>query len=123
MLDVTVLSADGRIEKFGMDLEPTPDALMLVEAKIKIRGFFPPGTRLIAYYVERPPLNYDSDNDDDDDPSKVFVVVRGIGKGGRHQTFQSKTSTIDSDIQAALVLHKGNVQKAADWVSKRQQKE
>jgi hypothetical protein len=119
MLDVTVLSADGRIKKFGMDLEPTPDALMLVQAKIRIKGLFPPGTKLVTLYVERPPLNYDSDNDDDDDPSKSFVVVRGIGKGGRHQTFQSQTSTIDSDIQAALVFHKGNIQKAADWVSKK----
>jgi hypothetical protein len=115
MLDVTVLSADGQSEKFGMDLEPTPDALMLVQAKIRIKGLFPPGTRLVAYYVERPSLNYDNDNEDDD-PSKVFVVVRGIGKDGSHQTFRPQTSMIDSDIQAAFILHKGNVQKAADWI-------
>jgi hypothetical protein len=116
MLDVTVLSADGQIEKFGMDLEPTPDAMMLVKDRSK--KLFPHGTRIVASYVERPSLNYDNDNEDDD-PSKVFVVVRGIRKDGSHQTFRPPTSMIDSDIQAALILHRGDVQKAADWVSKK----
>lgn len=60
--------------------------------------------------------------DDDDDPSKAFVVVRGNDRSGADQTPMIKSANKTASarlVKAALVLHKGNVQKAAEWVSKK----
>jgi hypothetical protein len=131
MTDVIVESADGQIYEFTINLDPQSDAMLLettAKGAIRAKELFPRGTRLKVRF--RTP-KFDSDEDNEDDPVKWYMIVRGTDIEGKPETFRAQTPMIKSAnktasarmIKEALVLHRGDVQKAADWVSKKKQKE